>query len=144
MDLDSASSNTSVDDKTEDYGDNPTRDALVEGLMCLLKPTIDQIDIRVQATRTSQTQLSKQIDLVSDELKTISEEQHCPVQLDKYVQKLQNSKKKITVISNVLQNVQERLNRLHQLAEKEVTEQEATLFEAPTDCVTAEEPSSSS
>jgi hypothetical protein len=51
MDGDTESTNTSIEDKTEDFCDNPTRDALAEGLMCLLKPTIDQLDERVRATR---------------------------------------------------------------------------------------------
>lgn len=51
MDGDTESTNTSIEDKTEDFCDNPTRDALAEGLMCLLKPTIDSLDERVRATR---------------------------------------------------------------------------------------------
>lgn len=51
MDVETVSTNTSVDDKTEDFCENPTRDTLAEGLMCLLKPTIDQLDERVRATR---------------------------------------------------------------------------------------------
>lgn len=51
MDGETVSTNTSVDDKTEDFCENPTRDTLAEGLMCLLKPTIDQLDERVRATR---------------------------------------------------------------------------------------------
>nr|XP_018898167.1 PREDICTED: SNAPIN protein homolog [Bemisia tabaci] len=49
MDVESQSTNTSADDKTEDFCENPTRDALAEGLMCLLKPTIDTLDERVAA-----------------------------------------------------------------------------------------------
>lgn len=51
MDVESQSTNTSADDKTEDFCENPTRDALAEGLMCLLKPTIDTLDERVAACR---------------------------------------------------------------------------------------------
>lgn len=51
MDVDTASDNTSIDDKTEDFCENPTRDALAEGLMSLLKPTVDQLDERIRATR---------------------------------------------------------------------------------------------
>lgn len=51
MDPETISTNTSVDDKTEDFCQNPTRDTLAEGLMYLLKPTIDQLDERVHATR---------------------------------------------------------------------------------------------
>lgn len=51
MEVDTASDNTSLDDKTEDYCENPTRDALTEGIMSLLKPTVDQLDERIRATR---------------------------------------------------------------------------------------------
>ena len=51
MDLDTESDNTSLYDKTEDFCDNPTRDALTEGIMSLLKPTIDKLDERVRASR---------------------------------------------------------------------------------------------
>lgn len=57
MDGETISTNTSVDDKTEDFCENPTRDTLAEGLMCLLKPTIDQLDERVRATRWAVSKL---------------------------------------------------------------------------------------
>lgn len=49
--MDTASDNTSIDDKIDDFCENPTRDALTEGLMSLLKPTVDQLDERIRATR---------------------------------------------------------------------------------------------
>lgn len=51
MDIDSESTATSIDDNTENYCENPTRDTLAEGLMGLIKPTIDNLDDRVKATR---------------------------------------------------------------------------------------------
>lgn len=53
MEVDTESTNTSVEDKTEDFCDNPTRDALTEGLMRLLKPTIDQLEEKVRTIRLS-------------------------------------------------------------------------------------------
>lgn len=50
MDVDSEST-TSVDENTENFCENPTRDTLAEGLMGLIKPTVDQLDERVKATR---------------------------------------------------------------------------------------------
>ena len=43
---DSISTATSLEDHTEDFdsADNPTRDTLAEGLLCLIKPTIDRSD----------------------------------------------------------------------------------------------------
>nr|CAD7410237.1 unnamed protein product [Timema cristinae] len=108
MDLDTESTTTSIDDKTEDFGENPTRDTLAEGLMCLLKSTIDQLDERVRATRISQVELKQQIESLSNELKKISEVQQCPLEFDLYVRKLLNAKLKVTVVSNILQTAQMR------------------------------------
>jgi len=145
MDGDTESTNTSIEDKTEDFCDNPTRDALAEGLMCLLKPTIDSLDERVRATRQvveylrwpfstltltlhvnyysfpklhsrriyyylvhriSQVELRQQIDGLADEIKKISDEQQCPLDLESYVKKLLNAKRRVTVVSNILQVAQ--------------------------------------
>lgn len=46
MDVETVSTNTSLDDKTEDFCKNPTRDTLAEWLLCLLKPAVDQLDER--------------------------------------------------------------------------------------------------
>ncbi len=35
-------------DHSEDFEDNPTRDTLTEGLMCLLKPSLDSLDSQVR------------------------------------------------------------------------------------------------
>lgn len=51
MDIDSESTATSVDENTENFCENPTRDTLTEGLMGLIKPTVDQLEERVRATR---------------------------------------------------------------------------------------------
>lgn len=51
MDGDTESTATSVEENTENFCDNPTRDTLVEGLMGLLKPTVDKLDESVRATR---------------------------------------------------------------------------------------------
>uniref|UniRef100_A0A1B6FT46 Biogenesis of lysosome-related organelles complex 1 subunit 7 n=1 Tax=Cuerna arida TaxID=1464854 RepID=A0A1B6FT46_9HEMI len=128
MDGETISTNTSVDDKTEDFCENPTRDTLAEGLMCLLKPTIDQLDERVRATRISQLELKQQIEDLSEELKKISAEQSCPLALESYTNKLTNTRHKITVISNILQTAQERLHKIQSLGKLE-TERVKTLME---------------
>ncbi|KAG8300744.1 hypothetical protein J6590_069803 [Homalodisca vitripennis] len=128
MDGETISTNTSVDDKTEDFCENPTRDTLAEGLMCLLKPTIDQLDERVRATRISQLELKQQIEDLSEELKKISAEQSCPLALEAYTNKLTNTRHKITVISNILQTAQERLHKVQSLGKFE-SERVKTLME---------------
>ncbi|XP_069676092.1 SNAPIN protein homolog [Periplaneta americana] len=131
MDLDTESTTTSIDDKTEDFCENPTRDTLAEGLMCLLKPTIDQLDERVRATRISQVELKQQIEGLAEELKKISESQQCPLDLDLYVRKLINAKLKVTVVSNILQTAQDRLNKVHQQIAREQSRRRALLEPSP-------------
>lgn len=51
VETESTGTGTSVEETTENLCDNPTRDTLAEGLMGLLKPTVDRLDERVRATR---------------------------------------------------------------------------------------------
>ncbi|KAF2883550.1 hypothetical protein ILUMI_22614 [Ignelater luminosus] len=127
MDVDSESTATSVDENTENFCDNPTRDTLAEGLMGLIKPTVDQLDERVRATRISQLELKQCIESLSEELKKISETQQVTVDLDVYVKKLMNAKHRVTVLTNVLQSAQERLNKVHQSIERETVKRKVLL-----------------
>lgn len=56
--------------------------------------------------RRSQEELSEQIALLTDQLKLISAEQTCPIDLDGYVTRLGTIKAKINVISSVLHSAQ--------------------------------------
>lgn len=56
--------------------------------------------------RISQVELKQQIEVLSEELKKISESQECILDIDVYVRKLVNAKLKVTVVSNILQAVQ--------------------------------------
>ncbi|XP_018564541.1 SNAPIN protein homolog [Anoplophora glabripennis] len=127
MDLDSESTATSIDENTENFCENPTRDTLAEGLMGLIKPTVDQLDERVRATRISQLELKQCIESLSEELKKISESQQTTIDLDVYVKKLINAKQRVTVLSNILQNAQERLNKVHMSIDKEVVKRKVIL-----------------
>lgn len=111
---------TSLEDNTENFCDNPTRDTLAEGLMGLIKPTVDQLDERVRATRISQLELKQCIESLSEELKSISESQQNTVDLDIYVKKLVNAKQRVIVLTNILQSTQERLTKVHNNLDKEI------------------------
>ncbi|VDK82936.1 unnamed protein product [Litomosoides sigmodontis] len=50
--------------------------------------------------------------MVLIDLKEISDEQQAPYELDLYVRKLDDSKKRITAVGNVLKNLHDRLTRL--------------------------------
>lgn len=127
MDVDTASDNTSIDDKIDDFCENPTRDALTEGLMSLLKPTVDQLDERIRATRICQIELKQRVESLTEELQRISDALQCPLETDSYVKKLINAKHKITIVSNILQTTQERLNKVHQAVEKNTANRKALL-----------------
>ncbi|XP_050296258.1 SNAPIN protein homolog [Anthonomus grandis grandis] len=133
MDGDSESTATSIDENTENFCENPTRDTIAEGLMGLIKPTVDQLDERVRATRISQLELKQCIESLSEELKKISEAQEQSIDLEVYLKKLINAKQRVTVLSNILQNAQERLNRVHMSIEKETVKRKVLLNNTITD-----------
>lgn len=127
MEKDSDSTVTSIDENTENFCDNPTRDILAEGIIGLFKPTVDHIDERVRATIAAQTDLSQQLDSLSKRLKEIEELQGAIPDFNEKVKKLINVKHKVTVITNVLQASQDRLNELHRLIDKEQLRRKALL-----------------
>lgn len=77
--------------------------------------------------RISQIELRQQIDSLTEELLKINESLQCPLELDSYVTKLVNAKRKVIVVSNILQKTQERLNKIHQAVEKETNKRKALL-----------------
>lgn len=62
-----------------------------------------------------------------EELIRINESIQCPLEFDTYVSKLVNAKRKVVVVSNILQKTQERLNKIHQAVEKETHKRKALL-----------------
>ncbi|KAG8038014.1 hypothetical protein G9C98_006339 [Cotesia typhae] len=55
----------------------------------------------------------------------------CPFELDSYVKKLVNAKQRVTVVSNILQTTQERLNKVHDAVEKDTAKRKALLDHSP-------------
>ncbi|CAH0401175.1 unnamed protein product [Chilo suppressalis] len=116
---DTESTTTSADENTGNLCDNPTRDTLAEGLLGLLKPTVDQLDERVRSTRISQLELKQQIESLNEELSKVREALNNHPDLDPYVKKLIACKHKVTVVLNVLQASQDRLNEIRRMINKE-------------------------
>lgn len=117
---DSTSTATSLDDEnTENFGSNPTRDILAEGILNLFKPSIDKLDESVQSARDSQQELKLQLESLLKQLQEIEASQDQMPEFSGKVKELINIKHKVSVITNVLQTTQERLINLHQLIEKE-------------------------
>ncbi|KAL3871232.1 hypothetical protein ACJMK2_039240 [Sinanodonta woodiana] len=121
---------TTIDPKSPDNIsplDIQTREAVTDGLVELLKPAVEEIDERVKTVRESQVELRSQIDSLADDLKRISESQAVPIDLEPYVKKLNNSRRRVMLINNILQNVQERLNKLYTNVSKETARRKSML-----------------
>ncbi|GAB6031522.1 hypothetical protein CHUAL_009291 [Chamberlinius hualienensis] len=131
-DTESTNSNTSIDDKNDDFNDSSNKHVLAEGLMCLFKPAVEKLDERVKSTRMSQIELRQQIESLAEDLCRISEAQNLPFDLNTYVKKLMNVKRRIMLVNNILQNTQDRLNRLQQNAKKEGSRRKALLDQSST------------
>ena len=96
-----------------------------------LQPTIDTLDQNVSATLLAQAELKAQISLLQADLRLLSSAQSCPLNLDPYIAKLGNSKKRVTVVANILSVAQDRLNRVHQNCLKETAKRRALLESSP-------------
>ncbi|XP_029195618.1 SNARE-associated protein Snapin-like [Acropora millepora] len=110
---------------------NPTavenQNALAEGIMQIFKPAVEELDDKVLNVRQSQVELREQIDKLSQDLHRLSELQEIPVDLEPYVKKLMNSRRRVMLVNNILQNAQERLGRLHQSVTRETAKRKALL-----------------
>jgi len=127
LEMEDASTNSSLDDRNDDFYDNSMKNNLTEGMMGVFKPAIEQLDERVRSTRISQIELKQQIETLAEDLCKISDAQHMPFDLDVYVKKLMNAKRRVMLVNNILQNAQERLNRVHQNVARESARRKALL-----------------
>ncbi|XP_026096713.1 SNARE-associated protein Snapin [Carassius auratus] len=105
------------------------KDALAEGLLDLLRPAVQQLDVHVHSVRESQVELREHIDNLASELSRINEHQKVAQDLDPYVKKLLNARRRVVLVNNILQNAQERLRRLNHNVAKE-TARRKTMLEA--------------
>lgn len=77
--------------------------------------------------RICQIELKQRIESLTEELQRINEALQYPMETDSYVKKLINAKHKITIVSNILQTTQERLNKVHQAVEKSTAKRKTLL-----------------
>ncbi|XP_020847393.1 SNARE-associated protein Snapin isoform X1 [Phascolarctos cinereus] len=111
------------------------RDLFAEGLLEFLRPAVQQLDSHVHAVRESQVELREQIDNLATaplspfapELCRINEDQKVALDLDPYVKKLLNARRRVVLVNNILQNAQERLRRLNHSVAKETVRRRAML-----------------
>jgi len=78
-------------------------------------------------SRICQIELKQRIESLTEELQRINEALQYPLDTDSYVKKLVNAKHKITIVSNILQTTQERLNKVHQAVEKSTAKRKTLL-----------------
>ncbi|XP_055335567.1 SNARE-associated protein Snapin-like [Paramacrobiotus metropolitanus] len=93
-----------------------TAENLQDALMNIFRPVIQELDVCVEQTRNSQQDLKRQIDLLSNELYQLSSLCEVSPMLELYAKKMTTIKRRITVMHNILQNVQDRLRKLEQSA----------------------------
>lgn len=67
------------------------------------------------------------IDSLATELCRINEDQKVALDLDPYVKKLLNARRRVVLVNNILQNAQERLRRLNHSVAKETMRRRAML-----------------
>jgi len=89
------------------------KEALAQGLFHLFKPAVDNIDGRVKAVRQSQVELRAHIDNLAEDLRRISDCRVVPIDLEPYVKKLLNTRRRILALANLLQTVQDRVNKVN-------------------------------
>ena len=84
----------------------------------------------ITGAREAQIELKEQLTQLETQLAVINQELDKSADLEPYVIKLLESKKKIIVINSMLQDAQDRLNRVHQNCLQE-TSKRRTLLEPP-------------
>lgn len=84
--------------------------------------------------------MKDQIVTLQSSLKSLQQQQSCPVDLDSYIVKLGNTRKRVTVVANILTAAQDRLNRVHQNCLKETARRRALLEPSPATTPGPEEP----
>ena len=84
--------------------------------------------------------MKDQITTLQTSLKSLQQQQSCPVDLDSYIVKLSNTRKRVTVVANILTAAQDRLNKVHQNCLKETARRRALLEPSPATTPGPEEP----
>lgn len=82
--------------------------------------------------RICQIELKQRIESLTEELQRINDALQYPLETDSYVKKLINAKHKITIVSNILQTTQERLNKIYQAIEKSTAKRKTLLDNSST------------
>ncbi|VDK56318.1 unnamed protein product [Anisakis simplex] len=104
---------------------------MAEGIMGIIQPAIEKLDTQVHNTRASQYALNAQIQALAQYLKEISSEQSTPYDLDVYVRKLDDSKRRVNAVATVLQDVHDRMSRLQRNIARETYHHKQIITQPP-------------
>ncbi|NWS24675.1 SNAPN protein, partial [Polioptila caerulea] len=102
------------------------RELFAEGLLQFLRPAVRQLDRHVHSVRSGMDRAGAHTK-PSPELCRINEDQKVALDLDPYVKKLLNARRRVVLVNNILQNAQERLRRLNHSVAKETVRRRAML-----------------
>ncbi|KAL7071960.1 hypothetical protein ACQ4LE_008636 [Meloidogyne hapla] len=94
-----------------------------EAIMEMVRPAVQRLDNQVKCTRKSQIMLASHIDELSKKLKGIVDEQTLPYDLEVYVRKLEESRKRMASVNQRLQLLHGRVSQLQRSAAREISKQ---------------------
>ncbi|KAE9550857.1 hypothetical protein FO519_005938 [Halicephalobus sp. NKZ332] len=120
-----ANMNESTNETTIGGGNDMT-----EAIMDAVRPAVHKLDEQVKNTRKSQLHLLAQMDELSQFLKKISDEQPMPYDLEKYVRKMDDSRRRINEASIRLQGFHDRMSQLQRLVARESFKKKQQLKES--------------
>ena len=64
--------------------------------------------VSVDHARASQSELQLQLEALQKQMNAVQQQTQCPLQLDQYIKKLQNAKRRVVIVNNILQTTQVR------------------------------------
>ena len=100
----------------------PVATAISEGLQSVLTPMVDKCDDSIRAVLDSQAELSKQIDHVAAELQTFLGASQLP-SFSPHAQRLADLRRRVAATSGTMTQVQARLTRIEEMADRLEQEQ---------------------
>uniref|UniRef100_A0A914YYL2 Biogenesis of lysosome-related organelles complex 1 subunit 7 n=1 Tax=Panagrolaimus superbus TaxID=310955 RepID=A0A914YYL2_9BILA len=102
---------------------------MTEAIMNAVKPAVVKLDEQVKNTRKSQLHLMEQMESLSQFLKKISDEQPMPYDLEKYVRKMDDSRRRINDTALRLQSVHDKMSILQRHIARESFKKKQTIKE---------------
>ncbi|CAG8578278.1 10666_t:CDS:2 [Paraglomus occultum] len=106
-----------TDSNLTESGDS-TDEKLVEGIMALLSPIVQEMDTSIVSVKSSQEALSKEIERLLAELQLFAEASE-PSPIQPSVQKLMNARKRLTATNQTLKTVSDRIKKIYTQLNKE-------------------------